>query len=112
MLKSKGVKLRDGVATHHNVYLLRMKPHALKGKGATPTKKKATKEKSSSNFPLAEVAKKAKRKLEWWKIVKLRKLPKPPRVPKSKGKAVKQSKKPGPRIRRARMLRSQKYKAA
>nr|GMD83484.1 hypothetical protein Iba_chr14aCG5550 [Ipomoea batatas] len=63
---------------------LKMKPHALKGKGATPSKKKATKEKSSSNFPLAKVAKKAKRKLEWWKIVKLRKLPKPPRVPKSK----------------------------
>nr|GMC51158.1 uncharacterized protein LOC109167327 [Ipomoea batatas] len=78
--RSKGVKLRDGVATHHNAYLLRMKPHALKGKGATPTKKKATKEKSSSNFPLAEIAKKAKRKLEWWKIVNLRKLRKPPQV--------------------------------
>lgn len=85
MLKSKGVKLRDGVATHHNAYLLRMKPHALKGKGATPTKKKATKEKSSSNFPLAEVAKKAKRKLEWWKIVNLRKLRKPPQGTKIEG---------------------------
>nr|GMC49518.1 protein MAK16 homolog [Ipomoea batatas]GME11534.1 protein MAK16 homolog [Ipomoea batatas] len=40
MLRSKGVKLRDGVEAHRNAYLLRTKPYASKGKGATLTKLK------------------------------------------------------------------------
>nr|GMD88136.1 uncharacterized protein LOC109167327 [Ipomoea batatas] len=40
LLRSKGVKLRDGVEAHINAYLLRTKPYASKGKGETLTKLK------------------------------------------------------------------------
>nr|GMC71708.1 uncharacterized protein LOC109167327 [Ipomoea batatas] len=61
LLRSKGVKLKEGVATHRNAYLLQTKLHEPKGKGVT-LKKKVVVEESSSNMPLTDVVKTANAK--------------------------------------------------
>nr|GLL21680.1 uncharacterized protein LOC109167327 [Ipomoea trifida] len=61
LLRSKGVKLKEGVATHRNAYLLQTKLHEPKGKGVT-LKKKVVVEESSSNVPLTNVVKTANAK--------------------------------------------------
>nr|GMD78515.1 uncharacterized protein LOC109167327 [Ipomoea batatas] len=97
LLRSKGVKLKEGVATHRNAYLLQTKLHEPKGKGVT-LKKKVVVEESSSNVPLTDVVKtaNAKCKLDVEGKSQSKTVPKVPMVSlqsKANGKAVEKSEK-------------------